>query len=557
MKNILVSALECTDGYKLGHKDQYPAGTEYVYANWTPRSGKNYPEATDGSVVFGVRLMLESLVDMFDNSFFDMPLHEVVDSYKRRVKNFLGVDDYNTDHVVALHELGYLPLKIKSLPEGDICPFGVPMITIVNTDPRFAWLVNYLETWFSNELWLPMTSATTARIFKKNLKEHAVKTGFYTDAVGFLCHDFSMRGMGLIGATIGSGLGHLTSFYGSESIPAIAAAEMYYDANVEEELVASTIPATEHSVMCAGQKESEIDTFKRLLTQIYPKGYLSVVSDTWDYWKVVTEYLPALKDIIEARDGRLVIRPDSGDPVDIICGVKCKSFDTLNDLENYLNKLSDFENNGININEFTSCCDDNDSFRVFIKSENKYKLVFRKLNLKADDIIIEDYPEIKGTYELLWDIFGGTINDKGYKVLSDKIGIIYGDAITLERQVEIYKRLEAKGFAATNLVLGVGSFTYQFKTRDSLGFAMKSTWCQVNGEGRVIFKDPKTDSGVKKSLKGLIYVSKDDNGKYFAVDNVNHDAEGTGYLKTVFLNGEILETPSLNDIRERINQTLD
>lgn len=238
-------------------------------------------------------------------------------------------------------------------------------------------------------------------------------------------------------AAIMSGMGHMTSFCGSETIPAIAGLEEYYNANAGEELIAATIPATEHSVMCAGGKEDELETFRRLITEVYPTGFVSIVSDTWDFWKVMTEYLPKLKDEILARDGRLVIRPDSGNPVHIIAGYKQEDFENWQE-----------------------------------QTEAQGKII--------------SPVEWVGAYEVLWEIFGGTINEKGYKVLNPKVGIIYGDSITLERQKEIYKRLEERGFAATNLVLGVGSYTYQYKSRDSLGFAMKATWCQVNGEGREI-----------------------------------------------------------------------
>lgn len=186
-----------------------------------------------------------------------------------------------------------------------------------------------------------------------------------------------------------SGMGHMTSFCGSETIPAIAGLEEYYNADAEKELIAATIPATEHSVMCAGGKEDELETFRRLITEVYPTGFVSIVSDTWDFWKVMTEYLPKLKDEILARDGRLVIRPDSGDPVHIIAGYKHEDFESFQ------------EQSEVNSSEFV------------------------------------------GAYQLLWQIFGGTVNEKGYKVLNPKVGIIYGDSITLERQKEIYKRLRS------------------------------------------------------------------------------------------------------------------
>ena len=245
--------------------------------------------------------------------------------------------------------------------------------------------------------------------------------------------------------------------------------------------------------------EDEFGTFKRFITELYPKGFVSIVSDTWDLWKVVTDYVPRLKDEILARDGRLVIRPDSGDPVDIICGL------SKNDIS---------------------------------------QLTWEELNSCNN--------ECKGVYELLWDTFGGTVNEKGYKVLDPHIGVIYGDSITLERQKEIYNRLEEKGFAATNLVLGIGSYTYQYRTRDSLGFAMKATWCQINGEPKEIFKSPKTDNGMKKSLKGLIRVDKDENGIYYATDCVSKEQEEGGCLEVVFENGELKRKVSLKEIRERL-----
>lgn len=496
-----------TDGYKLGHRNQYPKGTEYVYSNWTPRSSKWLTGADEGAVMFGLQYLIKHyLIEEFRDKFFSKPKEQAVDEFKRRVDCFLGPDNnVGTEHIEELHDLGYLPILIKALPEGSVCPIRVPMITVINTLPHFFWLTNYLETLFSAVLWLPMTSATSARLAKKELIRHAQKTHFPTDVdLGFLCHDFSMRGMAGIEAAILSGMGHLTAFHGSETIPAIEALEEYYCADAERELIAGTVPATEHSVMCAGGMADEFGTFKRLLTEVHPKGFLSVVSDTWDYWQVITNYVPRLRDTILQRDGRLVIRPDSGDPVKIICGWT------------------------------------NDELAA-LSSEERAKLPAY---------------EIAGTYELLWELFGGTTTDNGYKVLDPHIGMIYGDAITLERQKEIYRRLENKGFAATNIVLGFGSFTYQYKSRDSLGFAMKATWCQINGEPHDIFKQPKTDSGTKNSLKGLIYVDFDVRNRYKATDGVSKRDEERGCLLTVFKDGKLLTEYSLDDIRRNLDDSI-
>lgn len=496
-----------TDGYKLGHRNQYPEGTEYVYSNWTPRSAHWMNGADEGAVVFGLQVLIkEYLIKQFGEGFFKRPKQEVVGEFKRRVDTFLGPDNnVGTSHIEELHDLGYLPIRIKALPEGCVCPIRVPMLTVENTHPDFFWLTNYLETLFSAELWLPMTSATSARLAKKQLMQHAQRTGFADDNLGFLCHDFSMRGMSGIEAAVMSGMGHMAAFNGSETIPAIRALEDYYHADAERELIAATVPATEHSVMCAGGKDTEIDTFRRLLTEVYPKGFLSIVSDTWDYWNIITRTVPALKDVIMQRDGRLVIRPDSGDPVKIICG--------------------------------------------WDKADYDDEMSFQEIHEIPDH-------EKRGTYELLWELFGGTVNAAGYKVLDPHVGMIYGDAITLDRQREIYRRLEAKGFAATNIVLGFGSFTYQYKSRDSLGFAMKATWCQINGEPHDIFKQPKTDSGTKNSLRGLIYVGIDSRGRYYAEDGVSREREQQGELKTVFEDGRLLKDWTLTEVRQNLDESI-
>jgi nicotinamide phosphoribosyltransferase len=289
-------------------------------------------------------------------------------------------------------------------------------------------------------------------------------------------------------------LGHLTSFSGTDSLPAIYGARKHYGAT---EFVGGSVNATEHSVMCAGGKEDEVETFRRLL-ETYPTGILSIVSDTWDLWKVCTEHIVTLKEEILARDGKVVIRPDSGDPVDIICG-------TLTPYDSSTGE------------------DYHKSYRV----------------------------REKGVIELLWDVFGGTINEQGYKVLDSHIGAIYGDSITIERANEICARLEAKGFASTNVVLGIGSFTYQYNTRDTFGFAMKATYVDVNGEGREIFKDPITDDGTKKSATGLLHVTKSNN-EYMLVDKVSWAEEDGGELQVIYHNGQFENQTTLTEIKNRL-----
>lgn len=495
MNSLLVS-----DAYKQSHRPQYVPGTTRIVTNWTPRSDK-YAVTKNGVVVFGIQAFLKSITKDFNTHFFSLTKDEAVRTFKKGYESFFGTLA-DTTHVEQLHDIGYLPIVAKSLPEGSICPIGVPMATFYNTHDDFFWLPNFLETIASTELWQPMTSATIAKGYKDLLLEWSEKTCDNNEHVPFQAHDFSMRGMGGLSSAMASGAGHLLSFVGTDTIPAVAFLQCWYNADPEKEIVGTSIPATEHSVMSLGTKEDEIGTFKRLITETYPDGYLSIVSDTWDLWKVCTKYIPLLKKEILARDGRLVIRPDSGDPIDIICGL---------------------ENSG-------------------------------KFPEALSDPYMLATPSYKGVIEILWDTFGGTINSKGYKVLDPHIGAIYGDSITLSRANDILDRLEKKGFASSNIVLGIGSYTYQFNTRDTYGFAMKATYGEVNGVGREIFKDPLTDDGMKKSLKGLLQVKKEGYPeKYVVYDQVTWEEEADSELVEVYRDGKMIIDVTLSEIRERLN----
>jgi nicotinamide phosphoribosyltransferase len=481
-----MNPLLLTDGYKVDHRRQYPDQTTLVYSNWTPR--KSRIKDIDEVVFFGLQYFIKKyIMHDFDAHFFKQPKEMVVAKYARRINNYLGENQVGTQHIADLHDLGYIPMVFKALPEGVSVPVRVPMFTMYNTKPEFFWLTNYFETLLSAVVWLPCNSATIAKQYRIVLDQYANETSSAPEFVDWQGHDFSMRGMGGIEAAVTSAAGHLLSFSGTDTIPAIEFLEEYYNANSDIELIGGSVAATEHSVMCMGTTEGEYETFKRLICDIYPKGIVSIVSDTWDLWKVLTDYLPRLKQEIISREGKVVVRPDSGDPVDIICG----------------------NPNG--------------------KNEQ----------------------EKKGVIELLWDVFGGSTNAKGYKELIPQIGAIYGDSITVERATHICERLKTKGFASTNVVLGIGSFTYQYNTRDTFGFAMKATYGEVNGDGREIFKDPITDDGTKKSAKGLMKIEME-NGKYKLVDQVNWTQEQKGELKEVFRDGTLLIDQTLADIRKRV-----
>lgn len=491
MKKVIVPIL--CDFYKISHRAMYPTGTEVVYSTWTPRTSRI--KGVDNVVNFGVQAFIkEYLMDVFQEHFFSRPKDEVIAEYVRLIKSTLGDANPETKHLEELHDLGYLPLSIKALPEGSIVPTRVPTMTIQNTDPRFFWLTNFIESLASCELWQPSTSATLAVEYKRMMDAYALQTNpegaWFTIFQG---HDFSMRGMSSLRSAILSGMGHLAAgFAGTDTIPAITGAEYYYNANVEKELVGTSVPATEHSIQCAYDDDRAY--LKRMLSEVHPSGIVSIVSDGYDFWDVVTNVVPSLKSEIMARKGgpngdKVVIRPDSGDPVLIVCG---------------------------------------------------------------DASAEPGSPEYKGAVECLFETFGGTVSSTGYKVLDSHIGLIYGDAITLKRAEEIMLRLKAKGFASTNVVFGIGSYTYQYNTRDTFGYALKSTLCVINGVEKQIFKNPKTDDGTKKSQKGRVVVLREGN-TYIVRDGLGlNDVVKGDQLREIFRDGQLLVDENFSTIRERI-----
>ena len=559
---MLVPAHLQGDGYKFSHHKQYSPHTEVVYSTWTPR--KSRMEGVDKVVFFGLQYFIKDyLIDSFNTTFFNRPKEEVINEFVKVMKAYSGDED--ASHWAALHDLGYLPLKICALPEGTLTPIRVPMFTIENTKPEFYWLTNFIETILSTEIWKPMTSATIALQYRRILDKWAEKTCDDNSHVDYQGHDFSMRGMTSLNCAASSGAGHLLSFKGTDTVPAILWLEQYYNANNSDSSVGVSIPATEHSVAETNiieiqeefnnykdyipdtevinntefdsRESAEVLYFDRLLN-IYPSGYFSYVADTYNLWAVCSNILPLLKDKIMNRDGRVVIRPDSGDPVDILCGLN------TNDNYYYDDNLQDYSKVGL------------------YKRGKDWVAQGCQATATWDKCEDQEYAEerYKGVIELLWEIFGGTINSKGYKVLDPHIGCIYGDAITLERAEEICRRLESKGFASSNVVLGIGSYTYNMNTRDTFGFALKTTYGVVNGKELLLYKDPITDDGTKKSALGRVAVIKKD-GELTLVDGL-HQKDWLGYhlsnteekdqMIDVFKDGKLLVDWTLKEIRNTL-----
>ena len=514
-----IAALLGIDGYKLSHKDLYVqpgsgigdnTGTTRILINWTNRSNKFMPGSSH-AVVFGLQAFIQSFLVEAWAPFFAASEDEVVDLYEKVLAGYLGPNPIGSDHIRALHQLGYLPLRIKALPEGTLAPIGVATLTVENTHDSFYWLPNYIETALSASIWHPGTVATIALEYRELLEQWALRTDPAGIAgVDFQAHDFSMRGQSSIDSAAASGMGHLLSFLGTDSMPSIDYVDRFYAG--DNGWVAASVPATEHSVMCIRGEQGELETFRQIL-DTFPTGIVSAVSDGYDLFKVLTDVLPELKERILARDGKLVIRPDSGDPVDIMTG----------------------EYNAYDIEGSDEVADR----RGFYETE---KAAGRMSN------------EAQGVVEILGDIFGYTVNEQGYKVLDSHIGVIYGDSINLDRALRTMQRLEAKGWASTNVVFGIGSYTYQMVTRDNLGSAVKATWGLVNGISTDIQKDPKTGGGGKKSAKGRIALHRDETGEIYQVDEQSAEEAETGLLELVWENGSFYKHQSFADVRAVLKQ---
>lgn len=491
------------DFYKFGHVDQYPKDIKRIWVNFTPRSTRI--EGEKGVIFFGLqRFIKKVLIQQFDEHFFNRDWDDVESEYKEVMKATLGVDA-RTDHIKQLWVHGKLPLDIYAVPEGTYVPLGVPAMVIVNNEDWAFWLPNYIETMCSNNLWHSCTSASTALRYRRLFTKHAKAAG-ETDLsfIDWQGHDFSYRGLSGYDSAVLSGMGHLLSFNGTDTLPAILEAKKYYHADLS---CGGSVPATEHSVMCAGSKESEEETFRRLIEDVYPKGIVSIVSDTWSLWDVLTKIVPNLRDKILARDGKVVIRPDSGDPVKILTG--------------------------------------DDSSPIFS-------------------------PAWKGAALLLLEAMGSTGPFGRYVI--NKAGLIYGDSITLERADQILSRAAEQGFSPYNFVFGIGSYTYQYVTRDTYNFAFKATAIEreytaplfsdptktiaTHRSVEAIFKDPVTDNAHKKSHRGIPVTYNDGLPGEPKILRVFETVDPTeldrsNIFQKVF-NGDLLVDQKFDEIRARV-----
>lgn len=533
------SSILKTDFYKVTHMQQYNTGITHFTSYLTPRGSRF--KNIDKMVVFGIaNFVNEILYKDFNENFFGkhwLDIYEdLIEVLHDGLHYSLPTIKETELKIKKLYNLGYLPIELNGLPEGTLCPMGVPAIEIRSTHPDFAWVAQSIESILSCEFWHPAISATMALEYKKIAKAAYDKT--VDDDISHMTAmcDFSMRGQESYASSVASGAAFLTSFYNCSTIESRRYIRENYNDTKPERV--NGLTSTEHSVMCSDYAicGDERETFRRLLTEVYPDTSFAAVSDSYDFWNVVTNILPSLRKEIEAHNGFIGIRHDSDEPVHALCGIKSINLNKILCGEPEVNNFEDFESLVYEIV--------NDDLHFDEVEEVYFEYKFKDITYKGVfDIIpyVESYdhkgrewiayettflrkertPEDKGMVESLYELFGGYTNSKGYKVMNPKLKAVYGDSITIPRAKEIYRRLEEKGFAANNVSLGVGSFSMECHeedgvlkpfTRDSFSIAVKATYCIYNDNGEekeiFIYKDPKGCSG-KKSLKGLCRVVED------------------------------------------------
>ena len=619
-----------SDFYKQSHAEQYPKGITKLISYATARMSRIPKEMYgDKLTVFGIQSYVKDfLIERFNDTFFNVPLEEAMAEYNAIIGETFPIKYVNTGKFEALHKLGYLPVEVGCLPEGTRVPIRsafelpegqcqVPFMYIINTHPDFPWITEFLESVTSSEVWYPMTIANQAYYYRQIVNDWYGKTGCSKDACKSAISEFGFRGGEGEEAATKASTAFLTSFNKTATIPAIQYLHDYYGDKYGE--IGGGMISTEHSVMCSNYAvDSEVDYIdftdgtteenleqlenvtvnsfiknnagifqcvaishgdkadflgdisitkgnstwyfkrfnaeavflERLFSEIYPAGALSVVMDTYDYWENLKQCGKGrLKEIIMKRDGTVFFRGDSGDPVDIICGTKPQVFKSLAEVKNTRALVT------VDVPFFV---EDEQEYYKLVKTEGKDGYV----------AVDEKSVEQKGTVELLWEMFGGTVNEAGYKVLDSHVRAIYGDSITPTRAKQMYSRLAEKGFAACNVALGAGSFSTQCAetedgrllpfTRDTYGIAVKATWCADENHGveRQLFKNPKTDTGkFKKSQKGLIYVTTDENGEIIARDGYTTETlpKDGNLLQPIFRDGKMLKEVNLNDVRQRLH----
>lgn len=299
-RNIILNV----DSYKASHYLQYPPNTTEVSSYIEARGGQ-FKQA----VFFGLQ--------MFIKEYLTKPIsNEDVDEAKAIIEaHGLPFNDAGWRYIVDTYD-GYLPIQIEALPEGYVAPVKNAMVQVINTDPNCAWLTSYVETALLRAVWYPTTVATVSWNCRQVIKRFMEETAGSLDGLDFKLHDFGARGATTEEAAGVGGVANLVNFMGTDTISGILAARKYYGA----EMAGFSIPAAEHSTITSWGKENEKEAYANMLDQFSgPDKLVAVVSDSYDLWNAIDNiWGEELKEKVQRTGGTLVVRPDSGDPINIV-----------------------------------------------------------------------------------------------------------------------------------------------------------------------------------------------------------------------------------------------
>lgn len=301
-----------TDSYKISHYHQYPDGTTNLFSYWESR----------GSKIDGINETVFVGLQYFIKEYFLRPItrEDIEEAASIFAMHFNDPNLFNREGwEIILNEYdGYLPIRIRAVPEGTVVPLSNVMLTVENTDDRLPWLTNYVETILC-QLWHPTTVATYSWHTKNIIRRYMEETCDTLDGLDFKLHDFGFRGVSSVESAAIGGFAHLVNFRGTDTIVAIEMAMRYYNATG---LIAGSIPAAEHSTVTSwGPSKDDEDRAFRNMVETFgstPTGLYAVVSDSYDYFNAVYRWAHDHKELVLSKDNILVVRPDSGDPVECI-----------------------------------------------------------------------------------------------------------------------------------------------------------------------------------------------------------------------------------------------
>ncbi|KZX76136.1 nicotinate phosphoribosyltransferase [Oleiphilus sp. HI0009] len=299
-RNIILNV----DSYKASHYLQYPPNTTEVSSYIEARGGQ-FKQA----VFFGLQ--------MFIKEYLANPItNEDIDEAKVIIEaHGLPFNEAGWRYIVNKYD-GYLPVEIEALPEGYVAPVKNAMVQVINTDPNCAWLTSYVETALLRAVWYPTTVATVSWNCRQVIKRFMEETADSVEGLDFKLHDFGARGATTEEAAAIGGAANLVNFMGTDTISGILAARKYYGA----EIAGFSIPAAEHSTITSWGKDNEKEAYANMLDQFSgPDKLVAVVSDSYDLWNAIDNiWGEELKDKVQRTGGTLIVRPDSGDPINIV-----------------------------------------------------------------------------------------------------------------------------------------------------------------------------------------------------------------------------------------------